>query len=177
MFHHGRNSPPQAEQNATMVTPQKSGHLDSADAILLRELQLDARQTNRALASAADLAPSTTLTRVRDLEERNVITGYHADVDLTAIGRGLQALVFVRLQPKSQDLINSFLDHVWELPETIGIDLITGIEDAVIHVAVPDAEALQDVILNRISGYPGVFDERTSLLFTHKRRRVIEPLT
>lgn len=157
----------------TSTTPQP---FDDADAALLRELQRDARQTNRALAKAADLAPSTTLARVRDLEQRNVVTGYHAEVDLSALGRGLQALVFVRLQPKSQDLINAFIEHVWELPETIGIDLISGIEDAVIHLAVADANALQDVIMNRISGYPGVFDERTSLLFTHRHKRVIEPL-
>ncbi len=159
-----------------MVTPVQQQLFDSADMILLRELQLDARQTNRSLANAANLAPSTTLARVRDLEQRKVISGYHAEVELTAIGRGLQALVFVRLQPKSQDLINAFLEHVWELPETIGIDLISGVEDAVIHLAVPDANALQDVIMNRISGYPGVFDERTSLLFEHRQKRVIEPL-
>ena len=150
--------------------------LDDADAVLLRELQADARQTNRSLAKAADLAPSTTLARVRDLEEREVITGYHAEVDLTALGRGLQALVFVRLQPKSQEIINGFIDHVWAMPETISIDLITGIEDAIIHLAVADAEGLQRVIMDKISGYPGVFDERTSLLFTHRRRQVIEPL-
>lgn len=150
--------------------------LDDADAVLLRELQADARQTNRALAKATGLAPSTTLTRVRDLEERQVITGYHAEVDLAALGRGLQALVFVRLQPKSQEIINGFIEHVWSLPETISIDLITGIEDAIIHLAVPDADALQRVIMDSISGYPGVFDERTSLLFNHRRRQVVEPL-
>lgn len=156
---------------AAMTTP-----LDDADAVLLRELQADARQTNRALAKATDLAPSTTLARVRDLEERQIITGYHAEVDLAALGRGLQALVFVRLQPKSQEIINGFIDHVWAMPETISVDLITGIEDAIIHLAVADAEALQRVIMDKISGYPGVFDERTSLLFTHRRRQVIEPL-
>ena len=150
--------------------------LDSADAVLLRELQAEARQTNRALAKATGLAPSTTLARVRDLEDRKVITGYHAEVDLAAIGRGLQALVFVRLQPKSQETISGFIEHVWSLPETISIDLITGVEDAVIHLALPDADALQRVIMDEISGYPGVFDERTSLLFSHRRRQVIEPL-
>ena len=80
------------------------------------------------------------------------------------------------LQPKSQELITGFLDHIWNLPETIGIDLISGTEDAVIHLAVADADALQDVVINRISGFPGVFDERTSLLFTHRRRQIIEPL-
>ena len=77
---------------------------DSTDLRLVSELQRDARQTNRALASAVALAPSTTLNRVRELERRGVIGGYHAEVDLAALGRGLQALVFVRLQPNRQYL-------------------------------------------------------------------------
>ncbi len=149
---------------------------DRTDLVLLHELQRDARQTNRALAAKVELAPSTTLNRVRDLERRGVIGGYHAEVDLSALGRGLQALVFVRLQPKSDDIIQGFLDHMWELPETIAVHLITGIEDAVIHLALPDAEALQSIILNEISSFPGVFDERTSLLFQHRRKHVIDPI-
>ena len=149
---------------------------DGADLVLLRELQGNARQTNRALADTARLAPSTTLARVRELERSGAINGYHADVDLAALGRGLQALVFVRLQPKSDEVIEGFLDHMWSLPETIGLHLITGIEDAVIHLAVADADALQRVILTKISSFPGVFDERTSLLFEHRRKRVIEPI-
>lgn len=149
---------------------------DEIDLLLLHELQADARQTNRALAAKVGLAPSTTLNRVRELERSRVIGGYHADVDLAALGRGLQALVFVRLQPKSDDIIAGFLDHMWTLPETIGVHLITGIEDAVIHLALADAEALQSVILNQISSFPGVFDERTSLLFEHRRKRVVDPI-
>lgn len=147
-----------------------------ADLLLVSELQRDARQTNRALAKKAGLAPSTTLSRVRDLEQRGVIRGYHADIDLAALGRMLQALVFVRLQPKSDEVIEGFLEHMWALDETIAVHLITGIEDAVVQLAVPDAETLQWVIVNQISSYPGVFDERTSLLFEHRRKDVITPL-
>ena len=121
-----------------------------ADLVLVAELQRDARQTNRSLAKKAGLAPSTTLSRVRDLEQRGVLKGYHANVDLISLGRSLQAMVFVRLQPKS--------------------------EDAIIHLAVADAESLQRVIINEISSFPGVFDERTSLLFEHRRKDVIAPL-
>lgn len=150
--------------------------VNPADLVLIRELQRDARQTNRALASAAGLAPSTSLARIRDLEQRGVFTGYHGHVDLAAMGRGLQALVFVRLRPKNDDIIRTFTDRIFELPETIGIDLITGAEDLIIHLAVADADALQRVILEEISSFPGVFDERTSLLFEHRRKAVIEPL-
>ncbi|MGI9598019.1 MAG: Lrp/AsnC family transcriptional regulator [Acidimicrobiales bacterium] len=149
---------------------------DPIDLLLVRELQSAARQTNRALAEKAGLAPSTTLARVRDLEQRRVLTGYHGQVELAALGRGLQALVFVRLQPKNDDIIGSFLEHMWDQPETIAVDLITGVEDVIIHLALADAEALQRLILNEISSFPGVFDERTSLLFEHRRKNVIEPI-
>lgn len=149
--------------------------IDRLDAQLLGELQRDARQTNRRLADTVGLAPSTTLNRVRELEQRGVITGYHAEVDLGRLGRLLQALVFVRLQPKTADIVERFIDHVWSLPETMGIDLITGVEDVVIHLAVADAEALQTVILDQISSFPEVFDERSSLLFARRRRHVVTP--
>ncbi len=169
--------PPKTERHAGPSTPEPVGAIRSdADRVLLAELQRDARQTNRALARTAELAPSTTLARVRELEQRGAISGYHARVDLSALGRSLQALVFVRLQPKSDDIIAGFLDHVWALPETIAVSLITGIEDVVIHLAVGDAAALQSVLLNEISSFPGVFDERTSLLFEQRRKTVIDPL-
>lgn len=148
---------------------------DEVDQALIAELQADARQTNRSLASKVGLAPSTSLARVRELERRGVFTGFHGHVDLQAIGRGLQALVFVRLQPKSDEIIQRFIDHMWAQPETVGIDLITGAEDVIIHLAVADADALQDVILNKISSFEGVFDERTSLLFSRRRKTVIDP--
>ncbi len=160
------------------MNPDRIGPVgdNPSDLILIRELQRDARQTNRALAAAAGLAPSTSLARVRDLDQRGVFTGYHGQVDLASIGRGLQALVFVRLRPKNDDIIRTFTDRIFELPETIGIDLITGAEDLIIHLAVADADALQRVILEEISSFPGVFDERTSLLFEHRRKTVIEPI-
>jgi DNA-binding Lrp family transcriptional regulator len=148
-----------------------------ADRAIVRSLQENARQTNRALARAADLAPSSTLSRVRDLEQRGAILGYHADVDLAALGRTLQALVFARFQPKSDEIIQAFIDHVWQLPETIGLQIITGVEDVVVHVAVAGPEELQRVILKEISSFPGVYDERTSLLFEYRRKKVIEPLS
>lgn len=152
------------------------GKIDAADVLLVESLQQDGRQTNRALASKVGLAPSTTLNRVRELEQSGVIRGYHADVDLAALGRRLEALVFVRLQPKNADIVQRFVDHVWALPEVIGIDLISGVEDVLIHLAVADTDALQAVVLREISSFPEVFDERSSLLFTRRRRKVIQPI-
>ncbi len=48
-------------------------HLDELDTALLRELQHDARRTNRDLAAAVGIAPTTALDRTRSLRQRGII--------------------------------------------------------------------------------------------------------
>lgn len=150
-----------------------SPNFDEIDAHILAALQADARQTNRALAERVGVAPSTSLERVRALERRGVLTGYGADVDLKAVGRPVQAMVAVRFRPKTAEIVREFCDAVWELPETLSITLLTGIDDALVHLAVADVETLRSLVLDHIARAPGVVDERTSLVFEHRRRRVV----
>jgi DNA-binding Lrp family transcriptional regulator len=53
------------------------------------------------------VSPSTSLERVK-LRERGVITGYHAAVDLEAMGRPVQALIPVRIRPPARPVIEQF---------------------------------------------------------------------
>ena len=46
----------------------------------------DARITNQRLADRVGVAPSTALARLRSLRDRGVIRGFHAEVDLAALG-------------------------------------------------------------------------------------------
>ncbi len=146
---------------------------DQIDHTILNELQADARMTNRALSIKTGLAQSSTSARVRDLEDRGVITGYHATVDLAALGRSVQALVFVKLSPTDEVTIRGFLDTVKAMPETISAYLISGVEDAIVHVAVTDVAHLRSTVIQKISVLEAVIDERTSLVFEEHRSRVI----
>ncbi len=150
--------------------------LDGVQQRLIKALQRNARTTNRQLSEVAGLAPSSTLQRVRDLEQRGVITGYHAEVDLLALNRSVQAMVFVRLSPADGPTVDAFFDTMSDLPETIAVSLISGAEDAVVHVAVPDVAQLRTVVLDKISTLACVAEERTSLVFEHRRSTVIEPM-
>lgn len=151
-------------------------NIDRSDAAILQCLQSDARQTNRALAAAVGLAPSTTLDRVRGLEQRGVVTGYHAEVDLAALGRPIQAIVALRLRPKTAEVVDRAVDHLWSLPETLGVLLVTGVDDIIVHLSVTDTDSLRQLVLAGISSIEGVVDERTSLVFEYRRKRVVEPL-
>ena len=62
--------------------------LDELDKAILRELQSDARRTNRDIAAAVGVSPSTALERTRGLRDRGVIRGAVLDVNLAAVGRG-----------------------------------------------------------------------------------------
>jgi DNA-binding Lrp family transcriptional regulator len=149
--------------------------MDELDSALVAALQADGRRPNRDLAAELGVAPSTSLERIRGLRSRGVLTGYHATVDLAAIGRPVQAMISVRLRPQSRAVMNGFRDFVAGLPETLNVYITTGFEDTLIHVAVPTPQALQDFVLDQLTKRPEVADVRTAVVFEHVRRPVVAP--
>lgn len=155
---------------------ENQSNIDEIDRRILAELQTNARQTNKALADAVGVAPSTALERVRVLEKSGVIRGYHADVDPTAVGGNLQAVVTIRLQPKTQTVIESVIAALWELPEVIAINLMTGVDDLTVRVLATNAEHLRKTIVEGVSTITGVAEERTSLLFDVRQKYAFDIL-
>jgi DNA-binding Lrp family transcriptional regulator len=154
----------------------ETAHLDQLDRHLIAALQNDARQTNRDLASSAGVAASTSLERVRSLRDRGVIRGYHAEVDLSSIGRGVQALVAVRIRPPSRHNIESFRDWAVGLPETVGVFVVSGGDDFLVHVAVQDTDALYGFVIDRLTEREEVADVQTSVVYDHLVSRPVMPL-
>ncbi len=150
--------------------------LDALDLALLRALQDDARQTNRDLAAAVHVSPSTSSERVRALRASGVVRGYHAEVDLPALGRRVQALTAVTIRPPSRENIEAFRDWAAGLPEIVGVFVVAGGDDFLLHVAVPDTDALYAFVIDRLTERPEVADVRTSVVYEHIRRPVLEPL-
>jgi DNA-binding Lrp family transcriptional regulator len=151
--------------------------LDALDTAILRELQSDARRTNRDIAAAVGISATTALDRTRALRQRGVIRGALLDVDLTKIGRPVQALIAVRIRPPSRRNIDAFRDWVSQLPETLGVFVVSGAEDFLIHVAVPDNEGLYAFVIDRLTERPEVADVRTSVVYEHLRNRRVDPMT
>ncbi len=150
--------------------------LDELDTAILRELQTDARRTNRDIAAAVGVSPTTALDRTRALRERGVIRGASLDVDLPSIGRGVQAMIAVRIRPPSRTNIEGFRNWVSELPDTLGVFVTWGNEDFLVHVAVADNESLYAFVIDRLTERPEVADVRTSVVYEHLQNRRIRPL-
>jgi DNA-binding Lrp family transcriptional regulator len=149
--------------------------LDELDTAILRELQSDARKTNREVAAAVGVSPTTALDRTRALRDRGVIRGALLDVDLPSIGRPVQALIAIRIRPPSRRNIEAFRDWAARLPDTLGLYVTTGTEDFILHVAVPDNGSLYEFVIDRLTERPEVADVRTSIVYEHIRNNRIAP--
>ncbi|MFF5079725.1 Lrp/AsnC family transcriptional regulator [Actinoplanes sp. NPDC000266] len=149
--------------------------LDELDKAILRELQSDARKTNREIAAAVGVSATTALDRTRSLRRRGIIRGAILDVDLPAIGRPVQALIAVRIRPPSRRNIEAFREWVSALPDTLGVYVTTGNEDFIVHVAVPDNDSLYAFVIDRLTERPEVADVRTSIVYEHIRNNRIAP--
>ena len=150
--------------------------IDETDRRILHELQVDARRPNTELAVAANVSPSTVVNRLRHLEQSGVIRGYHADIDDAALHRNVQALVSIKLRPKTPAHVDAFLDAVWSFDETVAVWLVTGEYDALVQLSARDMATLSQAVLTSIGGAPNVVDERTSVVFQHRTKRVLATL-
>ncbi|MBX6356096.1 MAG: Lrp/AsnC family transcriptional regulator [Micromonosporaceae bacterium] len=150
--------------------------MDKLDAAIVRELQTDARQTNRELAAKLGIAPSTCLERVRALRQRGVITGYHASVDLAALNRKVQALLAVQVRPLSRAVIEDFKAYVAGLPEVLSVFVVAGGDDFLVHVAVQDIDRLHAFLMDRFSQRREIVGFRSSVIYQHTSNKVLGPL-
>ncbi len=140
--------------------------MDQLDRRLLSALQDQGRTPNVELARTLALAPSTTLERVRRLEERGVIKGYRAILDQQALGLKIQALVLINLDHHQAGPIEAFEDRVRAVPEVLACYHLTGRHDYMLHVVVRDIDHLREVVKHRLATIVGVDKQETLLVLS-----------
>ncbi|HTM21212.1 MAG TPA: Lrp/AsnC family transcriptional regulator [Kofleriaceae bacterium] len=147
--------------------------LDRIDCGILAALQENARLSNKELAVRVGLSQSSCLERVRRLEARGVLRGFHADVDPQALGITLEAICAVRLALHARDEFEHFFSYVAELPEVIDVYELAGVNDYLVHVVVRDADHLRELMHEQISARPEVAHLETALVFRHAARKTL----
>jgi DNA-binding Lrp family transcriptional regulator len=143
--------------------------LDAVDRLILEALGRDARITNQKLADHVGVAPSTALARLRALRARGVVKGFHAEVDLAALGRPLQAMIAVRLAVHARAEIEDFTRAVRALPGVLMVFRLTGVTDYLVWVAAADAQDLREFVVDHLATHPSVAHAETSLIYEHTR--------
>jgi|APSaa5957512622_1039677.scaffolds.fasta_scaffold134693_2 Lrp/AsnC family transcriptional regulator, leucine-responsive regulatory protein len=115
-------------------------NLDSIDMNILKALQKNARITYRELSKKVNLTPPAVTERILKLEELGILIGYHACVDLQALGLGVASYIKMTVpHHKEKDLISFATDR----PEVIECQAISGLSTFMLKVALPSLEHLE----------------------------------
>ena len=140
--------------------------LDERDAKILEILQKDGRTTNVELARAVELTPSATLERVRKLEERGLIKGYTALLDPHALGLGLVAFIFVRVDDR-EDLIYSAegtAEELAALPSVLELHHLAGEDCFILKVRARDTDDLYRFLRDELGRFKQIRSTRTTIV-------------
>ena len=125
--------------------------IDNIDRKILRMLQENSKITNSYLSKQIGLSPAPTLERVRKLEKKGIISGYHAQLNLSKIGLGVSTFVLVSLKGHNKKNINIFLDKINKVNNVIECHHITGTDDFILKVVSENIASYQKLMLDKIS--------------------------
>lgn len=139
--------------------------LDELDLEILAVLSERADITNKALSTRLGLAESTCAHRVRSLRTRGIIRDVRMRLDEAALGYPLQAMIKVRLANHTGAKVNALFDALVAIPRVLQVFHVAGVDDFLVHVAVQDAAALRDIVLEHITVHSVVRGTETQLVF------------
>jgi Lrp/AsnC family transcriptional regulator, leucine-responsive regulatory protein len=149
---------------------------DTIDLRIIKELQLDGALTNVELARRVSLSPSPCLARVKALEASGVIDRYVAIANAQKLGLGLNVFISISLKEQSKSALALFEERISEHDEVMECYLMTGDSDYLIRVVVPDIQALERFILEKLSPIKGVEKIRSSFALKQVRYKTALPL-
>jgi DNA-binding Lrp family transcriptional regulator len=137
--------------------------LDRIDRLILRNLQEDGRMTNVELARRASISAPPCLRRVRTLEETGVITGYHADIDPSALGFGVTIFAQVGLTSQAEQDLQAFEALVESWPEVRECYMLAGETDFILKIVARDWETYNRFLTSHLTTAPKVAHVKSAL--------------
>ncbi len=147
--------------------------IDQTDLAMLKVLYRDSRLSNKDLAEKMNIAPSTSLERVKRMHQENILRGFGAEVDFKSLGINLQAMAAISLDTHTPEIINTFRDETLRLREVISLFHMGGENDFLVHLAVSDAEHLRDLIYKAFASREEVRHVETALVYEHLRSETL----
>jgi Lrp/AsnC family leucine-responsive transcriptional regulator len=150
--------------------------LDTTDFRILQHLQQDASLTNVELAARINLSPSPTLARVKRLESEGVIARYVALADPHALGLKVNVFVRVSLEKQEAGALERFEQAVSRFDEVMEVYLMTGDEDYLLRIVVPDIQSLERFILDHLTRIAGIKNIKSSFALKQVKYKTALPI-
>ena len=147
--------------------------IDDIDVKILTLLQENGRMKRNRIADEVGLSVPSVSERMRKLEERGVITGYHAVLDAKRLHIDITA--FIRVMVDGSEYYGEFVKRALALDEVLEVHSITGEGSHILKVRTRNTTSLER-LLSQVQAWPGVHGSSTSIvLSTFKETRNLRP--
>lgn len=146
--------------------------IDEIDAHILRLVQNQGRIKRNKVAEAVGLSVPAASERMRKLEERGVVTGYHATVDARRLGFDVAA--FIRVSSAGSEHYDEFVEAVTAMEAVQELHSITGEGSHILKVRVRNTSALER-LLAEVQRIPGVRGTQTSIVLSTQKESTVLP--
>ena len=137
--------------------------IDQIDARILLLLQEKGRIKRNRIAEDVGLSLPSVSDRIRKLEDRGVITGYHAALDAKRLRFDIKAYIRVMVDRSSH--YASFVKSAMALEEVQEVHSVTGEGSHILRVLTKNTTSLER-LLSEIQTWPGVHGTSTSIVLT-----------
>lgn len=148
--------------------------MDEIDLQILSLLQADARVGNAEISRRVGLAASAVHERIRKLEQRGVVRGYHARLDPEALGRGLLAFISVQVDDRLTEGTTGA--QLALLPQVQEVHHIAGEDCFLVKLRVHDTDALSALLRDRMGAIPTIKSTRTTIVLHTTKETARLPL-
>ena len=125
--------------------------IDELDLKILKLVQQNAKIGTKELASKLNLTYTPTYERIRKLEKNGYIKGYHADIDLSKLGKKLTVFTQVSLKVHTRELLDDFESAVTSFPEVQLCAHISGDFDYLLEITVNNIEDYREFVVSKLS--------------------------
>lgn len=137
---------------------QDSGEipLDRFDRAILAALVADARSSLAELAPRVGLSSTACARRLKALEERGLISGYHAAIDHKRLGLATTVLVRIRLDSQREDAFEAFEKAVARCASVTRCYFMSGYDDYELVVLCRDIADFEHIHKTQLARLPHV---------------------
>lgn len=151
--------------------------MDAIDKQLINVLQKEGKLTMKELSSRLELSITPVYERVRRLERNEVITGYHAEVDATKIGLGLEAFCSVTLDSHKIEYLLEFEEEIQKFDEVLECYHMAGSYDFLVKIIVTDMDAYGEFINKKLASMKSIGLVNSHMVLKKIKRTNVLPIT
>ncbi|WP_260928571.1 Lrp/AsnC family transcriptional regulator [Novosphingobium sp. 9] len=150
--------------------------IERTDYRILHELSRDGRMSDVALGERVHLSSTAVARRRKLLEERGVIRGYNAQLDMGTLDLNMMVVIMIELTSQAEHVLNEFEQAVVACPSMTYCSFISGETDFLMFVHVRSFEDYDKVYRRELSTLPHVAKIRSSFVMRKVLDRTLPPV-